>query len=122
MPLAILKSKPAIIAGIAVLVIGLFYLGRETVRKRQIQAEISSLENEIAAISGKNKEILDLISYYKSVEYKERQARSLLNLQKPGEFAVALPGDPEQKSEEAGGRGQSYQSNLNLWWNYFFGE
>lgn len=98
-------------------------LGRELVKKYQIDKEIKQLEREITALESKNKEINELIDYLKSAEYRERQARSLLNLQKPGEFAVALP-NPEGQDQENVKLKESKdsRSNLEKWWEYFFGK
>ena len=122
MVLDIIKSKLGITVGLILLAAGGFYLARETYRKAQVNREVASLEAEISAIEGKNKEIADLISYYKSRTYKERQARTLLNLQKPGEFAVALPQSPEAEDQNSQNGPASGSSNLKLWWNYFFGQ
>ena len=103
----------------------LFFLlvsfGQKLYQRHLIEQEISTLKDEIAALGQGNKEILDLISYFKTPEFKERQARSLLSLQKPGEFAVALPpredvnldGGPNEEKPEG-------SSNLLKWWDYFF--
>ena len=114
----LLKSKLVLILGGALLLLTIFYLDRETYQKYQIDKEISRLQDEITVAEGKNKEILELINYYKTLEYKERQARPILGLQKPGEFAVALP----QKDEPAADNPAPVTpaSNLRLWWNYFF--
>lgn len=111
----------AIGLGILLLAATSVYLSKETYKKRQINQEIENLKREIDAVEGKNKEIAALINYYKTTEYKERQARSLLGLQKEGEFAVALP---QTKSQDRTGDGaaEDKQSNLKKWWNYFFGE
>ncbi len=115
----ILKSKFGAALGVVLLVVTVFYFAKETYRKRQINGIIRGLQTEIDSLEGKNNEILELISYYKTTTYKERQARTLLGLQKEGEFAVALPqektadkGDDSQKDDK--------QSNLSKWWNYFF--
>lgn len=115
---SLVKSKFGLILGSGLLIITIFYLARETYLKRQIDNEVTALQDEIAAIEGKNKEILELINYYKTTEYRERQARSILGLQKPGEFVVALP----QKDNPAGDNATPEEpaSNLRQWWEYFF--
>ena len=116
---ALLKSKLWLLVGGALLVLTAFYLAREVYEKHQIDSEVARLQGEIAATEGKNKEILELISYYKTTEYKERQARSLLGLAKPGEFVAVLPQKVKVAGESAATDQQSV-SNLRLWWNYFF--
>lgn len=106
--------------GVAALVLLLVFLGKELMKRHEINKEIQNLQNEIASHENKNRETLELINYFKTREFQERQARSLLNLQKPGEFAVALP-----FQETAAGADENAQeigsSNLKKWWEYFFG-
>ena len=115
----VLKSKLWLAVGGVLLVVTAFYLVRETYQKRQIDNEVRKLQDEIAAVEGKNKEILELINYYKTTEYKERQARSLLGLAKPGEFVAVLP--PKKPAGEETAAVDNSVSNLSLWWEYFFG-
>ncbi|OGE76613.1 MAG: hypothetical protein A3C85_00330 [Candidatus Doudnabacteria bacterium RIFCSPHIGHO2_02_FULL_48_21] len=117
----LLKSRLGIVVGILLLMAIIFYLAKETYKKRQIDQVIAGLEDEIAAAEGRNKEILELISYYKTTEYKERQARSLLGLQKEGEFAVALPQSQSAKPSETAGANADNRANYQKWWDYFFG-
>ncbi|MDP3994106.1 MAG: septum formation initiator family protein [Candidatus Doudnabacteria bacterium] len=99
----------------------LFSLGRQVYKKYQIHLEIRGLETEIARLESQNQDLAGLLEYFKTTAYKERQARSILNLKKPGEFAVALP----PREEEGAGQGpqaeEIYASNFKKWREYFFG-
>lgn len=122
MTVGFLKSKFVL----ALSVIGLFFilysLGQQLYKRYQILSEIARMRAEIASYQTKNDEMLKLINYFKTPEYQERQARSLLNLQKPGEFAVALPPSLAQEPAATGQTaGQKKSSNLQQWWDYFFG-
>ena len=114
-----LKSKLTIVLGGLLLFPTAFYLARETYKKNQIDNEITRLEAQIAEVEGKNKDITELINYYKTPEYRERQARSILNLQKEGEFAVALP-QAKDTAEITGEEITDGRSNIRKWWDYFF--
>ncbi|OGE84340.1 MAG: hypothetical protein A2846_03860 [Candidatus Doudnabacteria bacterium RIFCSPHIGHO2_01_FULL_49_9] len=114
----ILKSKLWLVVGSTLLALTAFYLARETYQKWQIDTEVEKLQDEIVAVEGQNKEILELINYYKTTEYKERQARSILGLAKPGEFVVTLP---PRKEQAAGDSAQmDSKTHLQEWWEYFF--
>ena len=95
MELSSLKSKFFSGGALLVLLLTVYLVGREVNKKYQIRREIQSLQTDIQEHQSKNEELLKLIDYLKTREYQERQARTLLNLQKPGEFAVALPPQPE---------------------------
>lgn len=116
----ILKSKLFIWLAIPALLILVLFLGRQLYKSYTINKEIRDLEQEIAALEQNNQEVLELLNYLKTREYKERQARSLLSLQKPGEFAVALPPREEATGGAAGSEPETKQSNFVEWWNYFF--
>lgn len=91
MAFKLLKSKPVIFLIFGVLVFTISLVTRQLQKKYQVEKEIRLLKEEMATLEGRNKDIQELINYFQTPEYKERQARSLLNLQKEGEFAVALP-------------------------------
>lgn len=116
----IFKSKFVLIIGCFMLALIAFYLSKELMKKRQIDTEIAKLEAEIVSIEQRNRDILGLINYYKTREYKERQARSILGLQKEGEFAVALPQSKAEANSDIA-EPHDTRSNLKKWWDYFFG-
>lgn len=117
-----LKSKLFLWGAVLALLFLTVSIGQKLYKKYLIEREISRLEEDIASLQAGNKNILELIDYFKTPEFRERQARSLLSLQKPGEFAVALP--PRDDADPAGGReagtAREKVSNLKLWWDYFF--
>ncbi len=118
MLIALLKSKFGILATLILLMVMIFFLARETYKKYMIDREVEKLQAEIASVEEKNKEILELINYYKTTEYKERQARSILGLAKPGEFVVVLRPKPEGQNTPE--QPEKESSNFKQWWSYFF--
>lgn len=118
----LLKSKLFIVFGAAVVLILAISLGREMYRKYLIESEIRQLQGEVDKMNRSNADLSALIGYFNSPEYKERQAREQLGLQKPGEFAVALPPEAGQPSAKQTGQASGQAaSNLEKWWQYFFG-
>lgn len=116
----LVKSKSFILIAILLLALVSVVLSKELRRKYEVSREIKKLEQDIAQFEQKNQDVLELINYLKTPEYRERQARSLLKLQKPGEFAVALlPANEETPAQEEGGA-KNGGSNFGKWWNYFF--
>ena len=117
-----LKSKTFFVIGLALLALMGYLLSKELNRRYRISREITGLEQEIARFDNQNEELSRLIDYLQTPEYQERQARPLLNLQKPGEFAVALPPAPEDEPGfvDHDDDSQPLSPNYRLWWNYFF--
>lgn len=101
------------------LVLLVIFLGKELKKRYEIRKEIQNLQQEIASLETKNQETSQLINYFKTREFQERQARSLLNLQKPGEFVVALPFQ-EEEDNVGTELNKPLKSNLQKWWEYFF--
>ena len=116
-----LKSKLFMFLASVALVFTAVTLVRELQKKYEIDREIRALEQEITSLDAKNREITELINYYQTSEYKERQARSLLNLQKPGEFAVVLPERDNDRESDLEKIEVVSVSNLQKWWEYYFG-
>ena len=95
-------------------------LGKEFYRDYQIEKEIDSLQNDIAAIEKDNYKLSQLIEYYKTDEYKEAEARKRFSLKKEGESVVIVKSNPRVLGDF-----DTMEENKNLpnymkWWNYFF--
>ena len=111
-----------------VLLIGLVLvgisLGKEIMRKYQVDQEISSLETSIADLEHRNQELNNLINYLQTDAYKEIQARKQLGLQKEGEVAISIQSDltkPEISPENSDDDNMTeIKSNPRKWWDYFF--
>ena len=117
-----LKSKTFFVIGLVLVVLMGYLLSKELNRRYRISREIEGLEQEIARFDNQNEELSRLVDYLQTPEYQERQARPLLNLQKSGEFAVALPPAPEDEPGfvDPVDNSRLPSTNYQLWWNYFF--
>jgi len=126
----LIKSRLLIVAEIGLLILISIALGKEVIRKYQINNQINDLKSEIEELEQGNIELSGLIDYFNSETYKEGQARLKLGLQKPGESVVSVPNSEGQvmgAQVVAGERGSirqtqenNNQSNPQRWWNYFF--
>ena len=117
----LIKSKFFIITGSILLIVFLSFLGRQIYQKYEIDREIRGFEAEVARLQSQNQDLTGLLEYFKTSAYKERQARLLLNLKKPGEFAVALPAREEDGGAELGPKtAETFGSNFQKWSEYFF--
>lgn len=56
-----------------------------------LDAERQNLKNEIALLSDQRDELTYNIQYFRTESFQEREARSKLGLQKPGENVIVLP-------------------------------
>jgi len=101
-------------------------LAREYFRKKQVNKEIYSLKEEIKKLEKDQNDFSELINYLNTEDFWEKEARSKLGLQKPGEKLVVIPND-YFKDEGNGAKDKkeisesaAEISNPHKWWNYFF--
>src|SRR3989338_5352459 len=120
------SSKVLFFVSLFILIFFSVNLTKEVINRKDLQQDVDKLEAEINGLESRNKELSDLIGYFKSLDFVEEEARTKLNLRKPGENIIIVP-------EEAGviaGTNQDYStileaeveilSNAQKWWNYFF--
>ena len=91
-------------------------VAKEIMLRLEIKKEINTLEVQLNDLEGKKAKMDQLISYLKTDEYIEKQARTELNLTKPGEKQVNLvgfEGNNQNLTDEN-------ISNIEKWFNYFF--
>ena len=101
-------------------------LWRETSGTFKVNKEIATLEQQASELQEKNENLKELVTYLESSTYQEKAAREQLNLQLPGEVAVALPGSLRSQVLSEADLSKSADeyvgafANLNRWWDYFF--
>lgn len=114
-----------VMVGLGIVVLGVA-LTKEIIRKIQIHRQIEALETEIASLETHNSELNQLIQYFNSSSFQEKEARTKLGLSAVGETMVVLP---EAESTAAGqttnfidGRSTDIdqRSNIQKWQDYFF--
>jgi len=101
---------------------------KQTLKKREIQKEISKLQKEANKISQENELIKEKITYFKSQEYQEKEAKEKLNLKKPDENVVIVkPNIIKKELEEESEEMENVisekivsENNFKKWLNYFF--
>jgi len=118
------------LAGVATLaLIGVAY-GKKIYRDRQIQKEIAKLQQEIEQLNQENSRLNNLVNYFSSQDFKEKEAREKLNLQKEDEKVVIFKKESMYHGEEVQDKKESQPltdeaedkvPNWKKWWQYFFG-
>ena len=88
-------------------------------RNQELAKEIDDLRGKISSNEQKNQELDELMNYFGTADFMEREARLRLNLRLPGEQVVILPGAGDQADSSTAG-GNTYEENWQEWWNYFF--
>jgi cell division protein FtsB len=114
-----LKTKWATVMLGGMLVLVMFVTIKLLLQKRTVDNEIALLEAKADEIHKSNQEMSELIKYFNTPEYAERQAREKLNLKKEGEHVLVLPKDGADEGSVAAASVDN-QPNSQKWFNYFF--
>ena len=128
----LIRWRFLIIVNVLVIVFLGMSLGRETVRSRSIQTQISELQAQAQALTARNIEISELRTAMQTEAFIEREARLKLGLKKPGETVVVVqdglggqeastadPSDPLGYVVDNLDDGRAV-ANPTRWWYYFF--
>ena len=113
-----------------------FSFGREVIRRRSVDQEIRSLQQQSASLQAQNNTISNLRSAVQTESFIEREARLKLDLKKPGERLLIIKGlDESDKKEQTNDKSSTVDSfgsasdlaetkktlaNSTKWWYYFF--
>jgi len=128
----ILNSKFFTLAVIIIIVLISQPLIKKINQRRDLNREISELEQEVERIENKNDDLRGLIDYLGSDGFTEKEARLNLDLRKPGEKVAIIKGsenNSQQKEEiktifNVPGLDkeipETRKSNLQKWRDYFF--
>ncbi len=121
-----IKQLPKLIQLSVLLVVTvwiLYMFGRIIYKNYSIQKQITELENSSDELTAQNDALINLLNYFKTNSYIEREARAEFGLKRPGEVVIAVPtGDSasfatnSMQKKSVGPSGPPYQS----WWNLFF--
>lgn len=115
--------KRTLIVNGAVFALVAWGLSGEFLRNRDMQGEIQRLEAEAEDLEDKNAELAETSARASSRGVLEREARTKLNLRKPGEEVVVVspgPGRPEEMPSPEAAKDDGPRSNPERWWRYFF--
>ena len=104
-----------------IVIVIVIYSGVKTyLNNRVVNSEIAKLKKEVTKFETENQDLKNSQDHSKSENFMEKEARTKLNLQKPGEKVVFIDRQSQiaSKSEEVESSG--YWANLKKWWQIFF--
>lgn len=121
-----LRSKWFLVIGIILVCYAFFVLGKMVWQNYQVNQQIRNLENEVLVIEKENQKLSDLIAFFQTETFKEKEAREKLGMVKPGEKVLVFP--DSEKTETITNTNSSIKSsedtqsipNYKKWWNFFF--
>ncbi|MBT3690076.1 septum formation initiator family protein [bacterium] len=121
------NSKSLLFVSLLILVFFSFNLINEVINRRELQSDIKALDEEISKLENKNQELSSLIGYFETLDFVEKEARTKLNLRKPGEKIIVITEDELTEDNESffdsavlTSANIIHLTNPQKWWNYFF--
>ncbi|MFH0852920.1 MAG: septum formation initiator family protein [bacterium] len=123
---ALLKTRVVLIIALIIFGFVSFAIVEEVIRRHAITDEVDDLKGEIELLEGRNDELSSLISYLKSTDYQEQEARIKLGLKKPGETVLNIPESVTDNANSSKGAENNStavlieQPNPQKWWNFIF--
>lgn len=118
-----LFSKFGLACLLAVFAGAVYLLAGEIQKRYALEGEIAQLRDQISEAEKNSGDLSNVIDYFRSASFQERELRSKLNLQKPGEHVVVLPSEGSGAPAAQGGQTVVAVSSgpaWLLWWDYFF--
>lgn len=100
---------------------------KETRRNTAIGHEVKKAQSELDRINQNNKDLGDMVSFFQSEQYVEKQARTKLGYKKAGESVLVLSTDgvtgdfSSSTSESSVQSSSNKESNPLRWLKFFFG-
>ncbi|HEY2003499.1 MAG TPA: septum formation initiator family protein [Candidatus Saccharimonadia bacterium] len=99
-------------------------LGQTIHRNYELGHQIDTLNQQIGLLKDQKQELAYDIQYYQTNSYKDREARSQLGLQLPGENVVIIPKDspaPQPSADVTPAKSSGPKSNFQQWIDFWAG-
>ncbi|MDP3970303.1 MAG: septum formation initiator family protein [bacterium] len=119
---ALFQSKAFTVFAMFGIIVIVISLTKEVIRKVEISKQIETLEQEVAELEQHNVELGDLMQYFNSSSFQEKEARKKLGLLNEGETVVMIPGEENYGDISNSDDQEVIQdvSNMRKWKKYFF--
>jgi cell division protein FtsB len=107
------------LVGAAIIVYLLVVLGGTVKRNYDLGKQAESLKAQSVLLEDQKDQLSYNIAYYNTDAFRDREARSKLGLQLPGENVVIIPrGSPAPTPASAASKPETKKSNLQQWFDF----
>jgi len=113
------------VVGLAIIIYLLVLLAETVKHNYDLGRQIDDLNAQTTLLEEQKDALAYSIQYYKTDSFREREARSKLGLQMPGENVVIIPhasSTPEPSPAEATAKTASPKSNFQQWLDFLSGK
>jgi cell division protein FtsB len=119
---AITGSSVVNVAGAIIIVYLLVVLAQTVKRNYDLGHQIDDMKSQITQLQDQKDELAYSLQYYKTDSFRDREARSKLGLQLPGENVVIIPhATPAPAPTAASQKSPPKKSNLQQWFDFLGG-
>lgn len=109
-----------IILGFSIFAYTIYISGKSFLRFQRINQEINRIQAEVAELEEKNLQLKNLIVYFQSQSYKEKELRERLGYRKPGEKVIYILEKEEEQISQLKKEEEKKKTNWQLWIEYLF--
>jgi len=120
-------SKWFILVIFIVIVFFLISAIKDYYSQEDLRDDISTLESQISNLRDEQYDLSETLSQVQGEDFVENEARTKLNLRKPGENIIIVSNDKDiqefnKNTVDSGIKNllAEQESNFSLWWKYFF--
>jgi len=115
-----IKIPSKLLAFLAFFIFGYtIYLTTKTLaRYQRLNQEIKKTEEEIAQLQEQNRQLKNLIIYFQSVSFKEKELRERLGYIKPGEKVIYFKEEANNEAISVEEKKETKKPNWQLWLEY----
>ncbi len=117
----VLQSRVFFVILVCAVIISAVRLSNEIARRVAITKQINALHAQVDQLRSERDSLSSLINSLSTDAYIEDAARKKLNLAKPGEQLVVIPGPTGTENKNMATSVASIPTPQ-VWWDYFFGQ
>jgi cell division protein FtsB len=116
------SSLVNVIGSVIIIYLGV-QLGQTIKSNYDLGLQIQELKSQIGLLQSQKQQLNYNIQYYNTDTYRDREARSTLGLQLPGENVIIIPGDTPSPAPayDASKKTSAPKSNLQQWFDFLGG-
>ncbi len=113
-------KKLILLTGITVLTLLFFAVRKETEKNKQIRENVRQLEEKILSLKQEETSLAGLIEFFQTADFKEREIKQQLGMQKPDEKVIVITRDTNPELKHPDENDDQPKNNLVKWWNFIF--
>lgn len=109
------------LAGVVIIIYLIFVLGQTVKRNYELGEQIDTLRTQTALLQDQKDQLSYSLQYYNTDAFRDREARSKLGLQLPGENLIILPRTSSTPASNPDVKTADNRSNFKRWMDFLSG-